>query len=306
MAVGPVVSEVSRDFDRYWSSKSSYPVARLIPQAEAHVVERLDIAASRMKRDRAAVSYMDAIRELPIVRDMVAGRPAFIWAKSRMISDDPEKGLGLAARDTLLPARLAAIFDKPAKRLDLVSAYFVPGEEGTEILASMARRGVSVRVLTNSLAATDVAAVHAGYARRRQALLEAGVELYELRGSPVPSEKHAFGGSQSSSLHAKTFAVDGTRVFIGSFNFDPRSAELNTELGFVIESASLAETLSAALDESVASGRSYEVRVSESGRIYWLERRGTEVVRFDTEPRTTFWQRMGVALVTWLPVEWLL
>jgi putative cardiolipin synthase len=223
-----------------------------------------------------------------------------------MFSDDPAKVLGLAARDSLLSGRLAAIFGKPAERLDLVSAYFVPGEEGSEALASMARRGVTVRVLTNSLAATDVAAVHAGYAKRRRALLEAGIKLFELRGSPVPREKHPLGGSQSSSLHAKAFAVDGARVFVGSLNFDPRSAELNTEMGFIIESELLAYTLAAALDDSIAAGRSYEVRLSEAGRIYWLERRGTEIVRHDTEPGATPWQRAGVAFVAWLPIEWLL
>jgi putative cardiolipin synthase len=306
MAVGPVISEVSRDFDRYWASKSSYPVARLLAPAAPRAVKRLDTAASLIERDRAAASYMSAVQELPLVRDMMEGRLALTWAKTQMISDDPAKGLGLAARDSLLFARLTAIIGQPVARLDLVSAYFVPGEEGTRVLASMARRGVRVRVLTNSLAATDVAAVHAGYSKRRRALLEAGVELFEMVGSAVPREKHAFGGSQSSSLHAKTFAVDGARIFVGSFNFDPRSAELNTEMGFVMQSAPLAQKLSAAFDESIASGRSYEVRLSDAGKMYWLERRGMEVVRHDMEPRTTFWQRTGVALVSWLPIEWLL
>jgi putative cardiolipin synthase len=122
----------------------------------------------------------------------------------------------------------------------------------------------------------------------------------------VPREKHLLGGSRSSSLHAKTFGVDGASVFVGSFNFDPRSAELNTEMGFVIESATLAQALATALDDSIAAGRSYEVRLSDRGDLYWLERRGTEVVRHDTEPRTTFWQRAGIGFVQWLPIEWLL
>jgi putative cardiolipin synthase len=306
MAIGPVVADVSSDFDRYWTSNSSYPVAQLLPLPAPQAANRLLTAASLIERDRAAASYMDAVRELPFMRDMMDGRLAFTWAATRMISDDPAKGLGLAAPEALVPAKLAAIVGAPGARADLVSAYFVPGAQGTEALASMARRGVAVRVLTNSLSATDVTAVHAGYAKRRQALLEAGVALFELRGSPVPHEKHPLGGSRASSLHAKTFAVDGARVFIGSFNFDPRSAELNTEMGFVIESATLAQALATALDDSIAAGRSYEVRLSDRGDLYWLERRGTEVVRHDTEPRTTFWQRAGIGFVQWLPIEWLL
>lgn len=306
LAVGPVVASVTGDFDRYWSSASSYPVEQLLPPATPQALERLHAAASRLQGDEAAAAYMNAVRELPVVRDMLDERLTFTWARTCMLSDDPAKALGLADRETLLPAQLEAVFGNPAARLDLVSAYFVPGEQGTEALAAMARRGIAVRVLTNSLAATDVAAVHAGYAKRRRALLAAGVTLLELRGSPVEGERHAFGGSQSSSLHAKTFAVDGTRVFVGSFNWDPRSAELNTEMGVVIEDAPLAELLGATLDESVAAGRSYEVRLSDDGSVYWLERRGTEVLRHDTEPRTTFWQRVGIAVVGWLPIDWLL
>ncbi len=137
-------------------------------------------------------------------------------------------------------------------------------------------------------------------------MLEAGVALFELKGSPVPSARHAFSGSNSSSLHAKTFAVDGARIFIGSFNFDPRSAELNTEIGFVIESASLAEALAAALDDSIAAGRSLEVRLSDGGSMYWLERGATETIRHETEPRTTVWQRAVIRFIGWLPIEWLL
>jgi phosphatidylserine/phosphatidylglycerophosphate/cardiolipin synthase-like enzyme len=188
MAVGPVVADVSSDFDQYWSSDSSYPAAQLLPPEAPQDASRLQAAASRMQRERGAAGYMTAMRELHCVRDVMEGRLAFTWAPTHMISDDPAKGLGLAARESLLPAQLAAIIGESAVRVDLVSAYFVPGEEGTETLVSLARRGVAVRVLTNSLAATDVGAVHAGYARRRQALLEGGVALFELRGSPIPRE----------------------------------------------------------------------------------------------------------------------
>ncbi len=306
LAIGPVVTDVSRDFDRYWASQSSYPVARLLPPAAPQAANRLQDAASLIERDPAAAGYVNAVRELPFLRELQEGRLEFTWAATRMISDDPAKGLGLATRDTLLSAKLGALFGEPGARIDIVSAYFVPGKEGTEYLSSMARRGVAVRVLTNSLAATDVAAVHAGYAKRRRTLLEAGVALFELKGSPVPRARHAFGGSNSSSLHAKTFAVDGARVFIGSFNFDPRSTELNTEIGFVIESASLAQTLAAALDDSIAAGRSLEVRLSDDGDLYWLERGAMEVIRHETEPRTTVWQRALGRIIGWLPLEWLL
>ena len=108
-----------------------------------------------------------------------------------------------------------------------------------------------------------------------------------------------------SALHAKTIALDGRRVFVGSFNFDPRSANLNTELGFVIDSETLAARMHEAF-ERFAPARSYEARLSAEGELYWVEQRNGRDLRHDTEPGTTFWQRTGVALLSLLPIEWLL
>jgi putative cardiolipin synthase len=163
------------------------------------------------------------------------------------------------------------------------------------------------RVLTISLEATDVAAVHAGYSKRRKALLAAGITLYELRLSPgaPPTWSAGLPGSSGSSLHAKTFAVDGSRVFIGSFNFDPRSAELNTEMGFVIDSSELARQIAAVFDGNVPLD-AYEVRLSGSGRLCWIERQDGVSLQHRTEPGASFWRRTWVRFVSILPIERLL
>ncbi|HQB31040.1 MAG TPA: phospholipase D-like domain-containing protein, partial [Syntrophales bacterium] len=103
----------------------------------------------------------------------------------------------------------------------------------------------------------------------------------------------------------KTFSVDRSRAFIGSFNFDPRSAALNTELGFIIESPSLARRVDAVFNE-VIPDNAYEVRLSDAGKLYWLERRSGEEIRHDTEPGTGFGKRAAVAVLSALPIEWLL
>ncbi len=224
-----------------------------------------------------------------------------------MISDDPAKGLGQGAREDLLFQQMKRIFGEPVANVDLVSPYFVPGEAGEALFIEWVRRGVKVRVLTNSLEATDVAAVHAGYAKRRKALLAGGVTLYELRLSPgtLAARSGSTFGSSGSSLHAKTFAVDRSRAYVGSFNFDPRSRELNTEMGFVIDCAALASQIEIAFDQSIPIS-AYEVRLSDAGEVYWLERRDGKLIRHDTEPGTSFWQRAGVSLLSALPIEWLL
>lgn len=308
MAIGPVVGDVSRDFDRYWNSDSAYPAARLLAPVDQATLEQLTAQASQLERSPAAVAYTSAMRGSTFVSELTKGTLPMEWAVTRMISDDPAKGLGTAAPGTLIFDRLRKTMGEPVSQLNLVSPYFVPTDAGAQELAALARTGVTIRILTNALEATDVAAVHAGYARHRAALLRAGVALYEMRrlspqqasaGNPVRA------GSSASSLHGKTFAVDRSRVFIGSFNFDPRSANLNTEMGFVIDSPALAARIGAAFAEHIPA-RAYEVRLSASGKLYWLERRADGVVRHDLEPGTTFGQRAGVWFMSLLPIDWLL
>ncbi len=226
---------------------------------------------------------------------------------TRLISDPPGKALARASRDDLLMQKFRTIFGKPASHMDLVSPYFVPGDAGVTLFRSWAKRGVRVRVFTNSLEATDVALVHAGYCKRREDLLTAGVWLYELRargGSRAGASGGPF-GSSASSLHAKTFAVDRSRIFIGSFNFDPRSAELNTEMGFVIDSPVLARRIAGAFDDEVPV-HAWRVQLSKSGDLVWEERREGRTMQHRTEPGTGFWQRLGVSILSAFPIDPLL
>src|SRR5690606_36990898 len=149
-----------------------------------HCLDRLAATASLIERSPAAAAYVRALHESPFVRDLLEGRLPLEWAATYMVSDDPAKGRGRGTRRAFLPHKLRTIVGEPRSSLDLVSAYFGPTAEGVEALAALARRGVEIRVLTTSLEATDVAVVHAGYAKRRKALLAAGVRLFELRRQP--------------------------------------------------------------------------------------------------------------------------
>ena len=312
LAVGPVVPRVSQDFDRYWASASAFPVARIVAPLE--LAKQREVEA-RLSRGGQGRTQLGALGDLTLIDDLLKGRLAFEWAPVRVVSDDPAKGLGRAARDDLLFSKLTASMGDPRATMDLVSGYFVPGKIGTRGLIDMAARNVRVTVLTNALEATDVPIVHAGYAKRRKSLLKAGVRLFELRGSEAASrpDRKVVGvgstgsrlGGSGSALHAKTIVADGKRVFVGSFNFDPRSANLNTELGLVIDSRPLAQRMHDVI-ERFAPARSYEVRLSSDGDLYWIERKNGREIRHDTEPGTTRWQRAAVALLSLLPIEWLL
>ena len=309
LAVGPVVDEVSHEFDRYWNSASAYPAQLLLTRPVEGDAATIAAEADRIDDTRAAGEYVQALRTSPFVRQLMERQLPFEWAKTRMISDDPAKVLDQARPGTGVAENLENLLGVPHKELDLISPYFVPGKAGTQAFADLAHKGVGVRILTNALEATDVAAVHAGYAKWRKPLLEAGVLLYESRRSWEAGdarEQPGRFGSSASSLHAKTFAVDDQRIFVGSFNFDPRSIELNTEMGLVIDSPALAGQLGQAMRTTIPQ-RAYQVLLNPDGSLYWIARNANgTTTRYDTEPGASVWKRLGVAILSVLPIDWLL
>jgi putative cardiolipin synthase len=297
MAIGPIVQSVSGEFDRYWNSRSAYPIPALVPgtPGEHGAMPR------PLPESPEARSYLEVIRRSPFVDQLIRRELPIEWATTRFVSDPPEKALGQAkAAETVAP-QLEALFGEPKREINLVSPYFVPAEPAERSFAAMARRGVKVSILTNSLGAIDVPLMHAGYVKWRKRLLAAGVSLYEMRG-PDGQEPQR---SSPNALHAKTFEIDDERIFVGSFNLDQRSVALNTELGLVIESPALAKRLSTTLRENLAY-RAYEVRLDSDGKLYWLERRDGKVIRYDTEPGASAWRRGAVRMLSWLPIDWLL
>ena len=310
MAAGSAVQEVSNAFDLFWNSPSAYPAERLLGQGGSEAAAVLKGRFDEVRADPASLTYFEALRQSTVVRELHAGRLPFTAGDAQLLHDDPAKTLDTSGRrDVLLLSGLLEAVGRPSKSFDLVSPYFVPGDEGTEALARLARRGVQVRILTNSLSATDVSAVHAGYAKRRKDLLAAGVRLYELKRSALeatPREGSRLLGSSSASLHAKTFALDGNRIFVGSFNFDLRSALLNTELGLLIDSPALAGQLAAAFDADIPKV-AYEVRLAADGeRLEWVEQTPAGEMRYDTEPGAGPFLRGWVGFLSILPIEWLL
>jgi putative cardiolipin synthase len=307
MAIGPVVTEVENDFERYWNSESARSATSVLGRASAASVREVIAASESVLQRPAAVAYVDALQSCQFVHDLLAGTVEYRWGATRLVSDDPAKGLGRQRPRGTLLERLSDALNVPTRELELISPYLVPTSTGERALADLARSGVKVSILTNALEATDVPIVHAGYAKRRRKLLKAGVVLYELmRVARVRSRRdRRLTGSSGSSLHAKTFSVDRARVFVGSFNLDPRSASLNTEMGLLIESPVLAAQIAEAFGEEIP-GRSYRVILSDNGRLQWIERHENGETVHTTEPGTSWLKRLAVALMALLPIDWLL
>lgn len=307
LAVGPVVTAVGELFERYWSSPHSVPLAVLLPRARRG--GQLDLAgrAAAVLEDPTLVEYGRVLRTTTLLQDLLAGALPLEWTTVQLVADEPTKIDDAPQRASMLD-RLQAALGTPRRELHIVSSYFVPTRSGVEAFDALRRQGVRVHVLTNALEATDVAAVHAGYARYRRALLRAGVCLYELRRrrGRLPRRGHPSLQESSASLHAKTFAVDGRRAFVGSFNLDPRSAALNTEMGFVIESPTLARGIARSFAEQVPDA-AYEVRLAGDRRaLRWIERTASGRVIHAREPGASLWRLAYVRMLSWLPVEWLL
>jgi len=311
LTVGPGVSDVSDAFDRYWNAPASFPIQALLGRGG----ETASLDALRAKLAAFVESQHDspyAIRARSQLDEVLAaGSEGFFWGKAHLLYDDPAK-ISRAPEDTeghLLP-QFADLRAPVQNELLIISPYFVPGESGVAWLRGMVKRGVRVTVLTNSLAATDVGAVHAGYQRYRQALLAGGVKLYELKPDAIEHERAKRGKSGISgsraSLHAKTFVFDRRAVFIGSLNLDPRSIQLNTEIGLVCASAPLAEELAGRLEQNldkIAWRLERKLDASGDARIVWVESGAEGVRRRTEEPEVSTWRRFSVWFLGLLPIE---
>ncbi len=307
VAVGPVVGGVSRQFDAYWNSPSSIGIGTLASGHTSSVDasgRRLAFEAMSSKAESSPV--MEAARSCPVAAGIQKGSLELLPCRAWAVYDEPDK-VHASASDpaTHLAPKLRSVLDQTHRRLFIVSPYFIPEKHGVELLESLQARGVQVVVLTNSLASTDVAAVHSGYKRCRKPLLRAGVQIHELkpeqrRGAGGGSAS-TFGGSSKAGLHAKTFTFDDGAIFVGSMNLDPRSLRLNTEVGLVIECPELASRLTRTVLQDI-DRHAYRLEL-QRGRLEWSTREGGRTLRFSTEPQTTAWQRLKVALLGLLPIE---
>ncbi len=305
LAVGPVVSDVSTMFDLYWNHETALPALAFVeapddPEAQiAELRQYLENERSNAYRTR----YANAVRERAF--DLFAdGESIFEWSPYQLVYDTPDKGIkGEASDDLLIMTPLIDAIASAKSELILVSPYFVPLRSGVEGLSALQARGIDVTVVTNSLAANNQFTVHAGYRPARRPLLENGISIYEVRPDATVSGTEFIDASgATSTLHTKAFVVDREAVFIGSFNFDPRSANLNTELGVIIYDADLGERFASSVSESI-SDFAYEVFLDENGKVRWRGwEDGVEAI-YSQEPETSWWDRFKVGLVSILPIR---
>ena len=310
MAIGDVVKEVSRSFDLYWNSELAYPAMTLIDERRSEEdVNAMFKRLAEFAEQQKGSDYMDALQNSDLANSMRASKVVYDWGDAEVVYDLPEKLTSERDRKELhLMTQLKPHFSGVQNELVIFSPYFVPGKEGVAFFKSLAKRGVRVKILTNSLASNDVSIVHAGYAKYRKPLLRAGVELYEMNKQLTRAERKQKkgGGSSKASLHAKSFVLDRDKVFIGSLNLDPRSFYENSEIGIIIKSPEIATSMAERFDRNIEKNAfRLELVTDEDGNDYilWHGYEDGNKVTFETDPYTSIWQRMGVGFMRIMPIE---
>jgi putative cardiolipin synthase len=300
VALGSAVQQAEGIFDEFWNSKAVVPISALGTPREADLPALRKVLGSSTADPRAR-PYLARVAENETISEMLASDGAIQWTgQARIISDPPEKVIGAGQENWLMNA-LAPMLRSATRNLEIISPYFIPGDTGTSALTEMAGRGVTVAVLTNSLAATDVAAVHGAYANYRESLIGGGVHLFELKPYDERSQISLF-GSSSASLHTKAFTVDDGVGFIGSFNFDPRSVSLNSEMGIVFEDEDLVRQVRHIFADMASPQKSYRV-LMEDGEIAWRDQLEGAARTLHEEPEAGFWRRLVATVIGLLPIE---
>jgi putative cardiolipin synthase len=303
---GPIVRDFSSVFDYFWNGDWSYPISALVDRTytEADLREAMAIAREKVNQEKYPYPLDEDVEKL--IGQLGEIRERMIWAPGRVVWDDPssiEEGEKVDDIQEAIYRKLETL----DKELLIESAYFVARERGIQMVKKLGEKGVRVRILTNSLASTDVVAAHGGYASGRKQLIENGAEIYELRPDAVSktvTEKRYFAGGRSrAALHTKAIVFERDSVLIGSLNMDPRAGEINTEVAFYVKSEELAWRVIAYMDEGVLPKNSYRVQLDDDGDLVWITEKDGQEVRYTMEPESTFWQRFVSGFVQMVGIE---
>ena len=323
LVAGPAVRQLSSAFDRYWNSDLAYPIESLsnarstdpvrtpspAPEDRAQLAAGIERSPGQPAElfscipEGAAAGYSNASNasnasnDVPPQHKLLDG---LTWIDSTVLVDDPSKVVDpkdAPDPDETLADDLYSLLKLAKEEIIIITPYLVPGDEGVRVLSEARRRGVEIRILTNSFGSVDEPIVHIGYSRYRPQLLKLGAELHELQPT-LPRNQVRFGrfGSSQSTLHAKAVIIDRRILFIGSMNFDPRSAVLNTEMAVVVRSPVLAREVARLFEETARAG-SYRVSLRDDGKgLLWTAENGGTAPTY-VEPQTTFFKRLGMRLI---------
>lgn len=269
LTTGPIVRELSRSFDTFWNSDWAIPVGATVKelpteQEKSAMLKRLEENITAKGYPYPTYQNIDDLRAR-----LVQIRDNFIWAAGRVLVEEPSR-VDTEAEIGVIHTALSQRVSEVEHEILIESPYFVLPDRVIERVGQLTAKGVKVRALTNSAASNDVFMAHAGYANTREKLLKAGAELYELRpDSNMERRWSVLSFKSRAGLHNKFIVFDRKSVFIGSFNLDPRSSTLNTEIGLMIDSSEIAGQAAKIMDDGISPGSAYQVTLDQDDRLRW-------------------------------------
>ena len=297
LAIGPVVDDVSDGFDEYWNSQEAIPVGVFDAMVPHQSIKDSAEEGRKYLENHSHGEFFKSVN-VELADRFIEAQLPLVPAEAAVVLDYPDKIRRLLPRPTSITSVfLQQLVSEATTELIVISPYFVPQQQGVDFFAALVKKGVRVVIISNSLASTNHLSVHAVYARYRKPLLRQGIELYELRPHIAAADS-----STKLTLHSKVSTVDRKRLFVGSFNLDPRSLYLNTEMGMVVDSEELAGSMAESILDSLPDF-AYRLQLSKKGKLQWLLQAasGDEVIT--TEPRTNWWRRLKTRLLSFLPIE---
>jgi putative cardiolipin synthase len=297
MVIGDEAAESSELFDHFWNSEQVMPATVFVKDASWETIDAVrEQEVDRLRGTEEVSGFPFERRDWSDDLATLVGR--MYPGTSTVEYDRLVPGTSVPTQDGVV--RLTEIVEQAQHEVLILNAYIIPGERMMEILREAGERGVSVRMLTNSLASNDVPAVTAKYKKYRKAFLEAGVELYEFRAYPeiqpgivdtAPVE------ARFAGFHTKAAVVDRELVYVGSLNLDPRSIVHNTEMGMIVSSPGLAEEVARIAERDMDPANSWRVGLDENGKLYWASTAGVVT----KQPALNGWQRVQMWFFGILP-----
>jgi len=305
LGIGPVVQDVSSMFDTYWNHRAALPMPALTEMPENPETALADIR-TRLTQSRANISnskYADAVRS-SMFETVQSDNESLTFAPHKLIYDSPDKSMpGSAETAASITTALRESIIDVEQELLIITPYLVLRDEDVEGFKELRNRGIEIKVLTNSLASNNHTVSHSGYKPVRKPLLEMGVKIFEVRAdAALPGDEGIDRDAAKTTLHAKAFIVDRRRLFIGSFNWNQRSKNVDTEMGVIIESPELATAFAERLDV-LTFERIYQVFLSDKGKVRWKGMQDGQEIILSKEPQTSWWQRFSAGFLSVLPIK---
>ena len=303
-STGPIVRDISDSFDTYWNNELAVPMEALSDKPDQKLIEQ-DEKAVRMLMEKAGDSiYADAINS-SLMRQFSADELDPYMAKARMIVDDPSKlRAEISDEHQIVATEIAEVLNQAKQEIIIFTPYFIPGKSGIEFVKKLRDKGVRIVVVTNSLASNNHTAVHSAYSSYRKDLLKAGVELWEARAnaSVITVESDDTTLTEPLTLHTKGILIDRRQVFVGSLNLDPRSIDINTEMGLLIESEPLVSGMTDRVQTHIPR-IAYRLQLDDRGKISWHATIDGQDVVETKEPLTSWWQRFSAWVLKIAPEQ---